>query len=184
MLRLGLGVMLLLLATAAVTVAQTPSSATADLRTADGQSIGTVTFSQASQETLISIAFTNRTALVGSHALHIHAVGRCDPPGFGSAGPSQIALSNLVIGPDGVGVYNLSVPQSNAESFVGRSLIVLGQPDDATAQRDANTSSRIACGVITGQAASADRPDLLTSAAIFVLGGLLIGGGVLLRRGA
>lgn len=176
---------LLVLATAAIAAAQTPSTVTADLRTANGQSIGTATFTQAPQETLISIAFTDRTALVGSHALHIHAVGRCDPPAFSSAGPTQIALSNLVIGPGGVGVYNLSAPQTNAESLIGRALVILEQPDDASAPSDANTSPRIACGVIGGQAQPTDtRPDFLTSAAILVLGGLLIAGGILLRRGS
>lgn len=178
----GSSVTLLLLLTAAVATAQTPSGATADLRSADGQSIATAAFTQASQETLISIAFTNRTALVGSHALHVHAVGRCDPPGFTSAGPAQMALSNLAIGPDGVGVYNLSAPRTSAASLSGRSLVVLQQPDDPGAPPDTNTSARIACGVITAQAQSADRPDVLTSAAIFILGGLLIAGGILLRR--
>jgi Cu-Zn family superoxide dismutase len=181
-LTLGLAVTLLLLLSPTVATAQTPSSATADLRTADGQSIATATFTRAPQETLISIAFTNRTALVGAHALHIHAVGRCDPPAFTSAGAAQIPLPNLVIGPDGVGVYNLAAPQTSLDSLIGRSLVVLQQPDDTSAQANANTSPRIACGVIADQRQSTDRPDVLTSVAIVVLGGLLIAGGILLRR--
>jgi Cu-Zn family superoxide dismutase len=207
----------MLLATFAAAGAQTPqpAHATADLRSASGESIGSATFTQAADELLISIAFRNRTALVGSHAIQIHSVGRCDAPGFDSAGPifdptrkshgllnpdgPMVGdLPNLVIGPAGVGVYNLTAPLATLKpgptSLLGgngTSLVIFDQPDDDKTQPEGNAGQRIACGVITAgdsQAAAASnqpsgRADLLTALSIAVMGGLLVAGGVLLRRG-
>jgi Cu-Zn family superoxide dismutase len=193
-----------------------PARATADLRSATGESIGTATLTQAADEVLISIAFRDRTAMVGTHAVQIHSVGQCDPPRFDSAGPifnptrkahgllnpdGPMAgdLPNLVIGPAGVAVYNLSAPlasllpgQNGLLGGRGTSLVVFDQPDDDKTQPEGNAGQRIACGVIMAgdsQATSAanqpgDGADLLTALSIAVLGGLLVAGGVLLRRGA
>jgi Cu-Zn family superoxide dismutase len=210
----------LLLVAVEVASAQTPTPqpahATADLRAASGESIGSATFTQAPEEVLISIAFRNRTALVGTHAIQVHSVGQCNPPGFDSAGPifnpTRKAhgllnsegpmvgdLPNLVVGPAGVAVYNLSAPlatlQPGPNSLLGgqgTSLVVYDQPDDDKTQPEGNAGRRIACGAIVAgdaQPASAatpssGRPDLLTALSIAVMSGLLIAGGVLLRRGA
>jgi Cu-Zn family superoxide dismutase len=207
----------MLLAAVEVAGAQTPqpAHATADLRSSSGESIGSVTFTQAPEEVLISIAFRNRTALVGTHAVQIHSVGQCDAPSFDSAGPifnpTRKAhgllnpegpmvgdLPNLVVGPAGVAVYNLSAPlatlQPGPNSLLGgrgTALVVFDQPDDDKTQPEGNAGQRIACGVIVGGDAQpapaatqpSGRPDLLTALSIAVMGGLLIAGGVLLRRG-
>jgi hypothetical protein len=165
---------LLVLLTFETVAAQTTSpQASADLRGTQGESLGQVTFTQAPQEVLISINFRNRTALVGTHNTGVYATGRCDPPNFASAGAMVSQLSDLVIGPAGVAVYNLSAPGASLGSLVGKALVA--------SQAD---GSRVACGVIVaaGEAAG-DRPDLLTSLAIGFMGALLIVGGVLLRRG-
>jgi Cu-Zn family superoxide dismutase len=212
---------LLLLATfhfaSAVASAQTPTPlhATADLRGANGESIGSVSLTQAPEEVLISIAFNDRTALVGRHAVQLHAVGLCDPPSFDSAGPifnptgkahgllnpdGPMAgdLPNLVIGPAGVAIYNLSAPRATLQpgpnSLLGgrgTSLVIYDQPDDDKTQPDGNAGQRVACGLIRaggeapGTAAqTSGRPDPITSLGIAAMGGLLIAGGVLLRRGA
>jgi Cu/Zn superoxide dismutase len=164
---------LLVMATPDVASAQ---AATADLRAASGESIGTVSFTQAPQEVLIQFTFRNRTALVGTHAVRVHSIGQCDPPSFASAGPSTRDLSSLVIGPAGVGVYNLSAPgatlDSGRTSLRGKSLVVYAE----------NGTDRIACAAIAAQ--TTDSSDRVTSLAIGLLGGLLIAGGVLLRRSA
>jgi Cu-Zn family superoxide dismutase len=172
------------LAALEVANAQTPPRATTDLRLATGESIATATFSQAPQEVLISITFRNRTALVGTHAIRIHSVGQCDPPSFASAGPSVRDLPNLVIGPAGVAVYNLSAPEATLDSLLGRSVVVYAQAGNDPSHPDGGAGARIACGSIGSPAAqAADKLDLLTALVITVLGGLLISGGVLLRRG-
>jgi Cu/Zn superoxide dismutase len=145
-------------------------SVAAEMRTATGESIASVTFTQAAQDVLISIAFRNRTALVGTHPVQIRAVGRCDAPG-----PPLVDLPNLVIGPAGVGVYNLTAPATTLDAVSGRSLVILDQPDSSTV---------VACGVIGGGQATGERPALLTSLAIGLTGMVLFAGGVLLRRGA
>lgn len=152
-------------------------STSADVRTVSGEAIASVTLSQAAQDVLISIAFRNRTALVGTHALEIHADGRCDAPAFDSSGPMLIGLPNLVIGPAGVGVYNVSAPGTTLAALLGRSLLIFEGPTS-------NPGARIACGVIGTPPSSSDRPDPMTSLGIAVMGGLLIVAGVLLRRGA
>jgi Cu-Zn family superoxide dismutase len=195
--------------------AQTPArqpGATADIRSATGQSIATATLTPAAEEVLISIAFRDRNAMIGTHAIHIHSVGQCDLPNFDSAGPifnpraRQHGLRNpngpmagdlpsLVIGPDGVAVYNLAAPQVTLQpgpnSLLGgrgTSLVFFAQPDDDQTQPEGNAGQRIACGVIVAGAASdtlsAGKPDSLTAGLIAAIGVSLIVGGVLLRRGA
>ena len=162
-----------LLAWAQTANAQALPGATAELRSNTGESIATVSFAQAQQEVLISIAFANRTALVGSHAIQIESASEC-----GSAGAVLVALPNLVIGPAGVAVYNLAAPGANLNAMIGKSLVVFDQADAAVGRP-------FACGVILASGATPlDRPDPLTSVVIALVGGLLIVGGVLLRRSA
>ncbi len=203
--------------------ANPPPGATTDIHVPSGEWIATATFVQAQDQVLVSIAFRNRTALVGTHAIHIHEVGQCYPPGYETAGavlnpyrkqhglqnsngPMAGDLPNLVIGPAGVAVYNLSAPQvtlsEGPASLVrpqGTSLVIFAQADDDRSQPEGNAGARIACGAIvpTGtpgsvpvaaaappQASSAGI-DPLTALAIAVLGGLLVTAGVVLRqRGA
>jgi len=208
----------MLLTAVEIASAQTgqPTRATADLRSATGESTGTATLTQAADEVLISIAFRDRSALVGTHAVQIHSVGQCDTPSFDNAGPifnpTRKAhgllnpdgpmvgdLPNLVIGPAGVAVYNLSAPLATLlpgpNALLGgrgTSLLIFDQKDDDKTQPEGNAGRRIACGVIMAgdsQATSnanppSDGADLVTALSIAVMGGLLIAGGVLLRRGA
>ena len=149
--------------------AQAPG-ATADVRTPDGQTLATAKFTQAPDAVLVSITFPNRTALVGTHAVQLHAAAQCTP------GSALIAeLSDLVIGPAGVSVYNLSTPSTvTLPMLVGGSLAIYAQGGDDPGQA-------LACGAIQGQRAISDSR---TAAVIGILGGLLVAGGVVLRRGA
>lgn len=201
-----------------------PPSASADLRSASGDEVATATFAQASDEVRIAITFRDRTSLVGTHAIHIHSVAQCTPPAFDSAGPilnptskqhgllnpdgpMDGDLPNLVIGPAGVEVYNLSAalvsiePGPGADSLLGgrgTSLVIFSQADDNTTQPDGNAGQRLACGPIAAGPPGALAPpgptsastvspassDPVPTALILVLGGLLIAGGVVLRRTA
>jgi Cu-Zn family superoxide dismutase len=202
-----------------------PQSASANLRSASGDEVATATFAQAQDEVRIAITFRDRTSLVGTHAIHIHSVAQCTPPAFDSAGPilnptskqhgllnpngpMDGDLPNLVIGPAGVEVYNLSAglvsvgPGPGANSLLGgrgTSLVIFSQPDDNSTQPDGNAGQRLACGPIVAGPPSTLPPAASTSAAtsspvassdplptalIVVLGGLLIAGGVVLRRTA
>ena len=58
--------------------------ATADVKTADGKDVGTVTLTQTRSGVRLSGSLKGLPA--GEHALHMHSVGKCEPP-FTSAGP-------------------------------------------------------------------------------------------------
>src|SRR4029077_11189176 len=62
-----------------------PQHAHADILNAQGQKIGTAMLTQASGG--VQIELTVSQLPPGTHAFHIHGVGKCDPPDFKSAGP-------------------------------------------------------------------------------------------------
>jgi hypothetical protein len=59
--------------------------AAAPLRNAEGQVLGMAIFTQEAQGVRISV--TVKGLSPGEHGIHIHSVGKCEPPDFLSAGP-------------------------------------------------------------------------------------------------
>lgn len=101
----------------------------------------------------------------GVHGLHLHAVGRCDPPDFATAGahwnPTQRQhgrdnplgphlgdLPNLVVGADGRGTLTLPVPPGLVDDD-GAALVVHASPDDYRTDPSGNSGERIACAAFT-----------------------------------
>jgi Cu-Zn family superoxide dismutase len=150
--------------------------ASAQLHDPAGKLIAAATFRELPDEVLINLSFPDRTALTGTHALQIHATGRCDPPDFSSAGPIYNPLSkqhgllnpdgpmagdlpSLVIGPAGLATYNTAATlvrlTAGAAPLIrpgGTALVVLAQPDDDQSQPEGNAGARSACGVIVAGA--------------------------------
>src|SRR3989442_7827064 len=60
-------------------------TARAELNNAKGEKIGSATLREDKEG--VSIELNVSQLPPGAHALHIHAVGKCDPPGFHTAGP-------------------------------------------------------------------------------------------------
>src|SRR3979490_1421081 len=60
-------------------------SANAVLNDANGQDVGTVSLSQIPAGVLLKLSLKGMPP--GEHAFHIHAVGKCEPPSFETAGP-------------------------------------------------------------------------------------------------
>lgn len=151
--------------------AATDTAATADVRNGSGQSIGTAHLTQVGN--VVRIVLEARGVPPGLHAVHIHAVGKCDPPDFTSAGPhfnptnkqhgalnpegSHAGdLPNLNAGPDGSGRLETATEQITLGSGPtslwdadGSALVVHAAPDDFKTDPTGNAGGRLACGVIT-----------------------------------
>jgi Cu-Zn family superoxide dismutase len=146
-------------------------SAEAILKDKDGKQVGSATFIQTPEG--VRIALTGYRLPPGSHGVHIHAVGRCEPPEFTTAGahfnpgnkqhgqanpagPHAGDLPNLVVGASGEGGLDITTKAitltPGPNSVVGdkpTSLVVHANADDGKTDPTGNSGGRIACGVIT-----------------------------------
>jgi superoxide dismutase, Cu-Zn family len=203
-------VFVLLMGLTGTALAQEPTTATAELKDAQGNGVGNATLTQESGGVKVTATLTGLAGNAGEHGIHIHAVGQCTPD-FSAAGGhfnptnAQHGLNNPA-GPhagdgpnlqlaDGSATYEVvndrvtlgSGPNSLLDAD-GSALVVHAGPDDQVTDPSGNSGDRIACGVIVAgpAAAPAELPqsggvDYLPF--IFVLlGCLLFSGGALLRR--
>ena len=142
-----------------------------------GQSIGTVRAWQTTGG--LTFRIDARGLPHGIHGLHVHSVGRCDPPDFASAGPHWNPLGkqhgmnnpagahagdlyNVEVAANGVLGATVTVP--NASLFAapgtpgavldadGASLVLHAKADDYVTDPSGNSGARIACAVILRQA--------------------------------
>lgn len=131
-----------------------------------GQSIGSVTAAQTSGGVSLAIAAAGLPH--GLHGVHVHEVGRCDPPGFDSAGAHwnpaarKHGLQNPQ-GPHAGDLPNITASSSgNARDIVvlaavsmaqladadGSALVIHAQADDYMTDPSGNSGGRIACAVL------------------------------------
>jgi superoxide dismutase, Cu-Zn family len=175
LIRRGLIAATLLLSVFLVTtgaLAQVPAvGANAEVRDAANRLVATAEFREGRGEVLITILFPSPPVLSGTHGVHIHEVGRCDPPDFLSAGnifnpfnkqhgrqnPQGAEVGDLpnVNFAAGLTSYNTTAPGATLgqgqASLLGpnrTALIITSGEDDQQSQPDGNSGSRIACGVI------------------------------------
>ena len=145
--------------------------AKADLVNAQGEKMGTATLTQA--ESGVNVALEVSKLSPGLHGLHIHAVGKCDPPDFKTAGshfnphgkkhglknPEGAHagdLQNLKVEADGsakavVVVTQVTLGEGTNSLFhpEGTAIVIHASPDDEVTDPAGNAGARIACGVIT-----------------------------------
>ena len=112
-----LGLTLLML-TAAAAAGGAQVGGKAELRDSQGKVVGTAKLKQVNEGVQVSLQVTGISA--GTHAFHIHSVGKCEPPTFESAGdhfnpggkkhglknpegPHAGDLPNISVGSDGKG---------------------------------------------------------------------------------
>lgn len=144
---------------------------TVQLINSQGEAIGQATITQSAEGVLISAHAGGISP--GWHAFHIHETGKCEPPGFTSAGghfnPTGAGhgfldgdghhagdLPNVYVGEDGrldVDVFTKQVslapggPASLADAD-GSSLVIHAGRDDYRTDPAGDAGGRIACAVI------------------------------------
>jgi superoxide dismutase, Cu-Zn family len=151
--------------------ANAQSQARAELKNSQGKSVGTANLRETKEGVLITANVKGLPP--GLHAVHVHAVGKCEGPDFKSAGdhfnptkkkhglkspegPHAGDLPDMYVNKDGVGRYEVlidSVHLNSGETSVldadGSAVVVHASPDDNTTDPAGNSGDRIACGVIT-----------------------------------
>ena len=139
------------------------------LRDATGRTVATATVSEAGG---VRVRLEATGLAPGTYAVHIHAVGRCDPPGFETAGPHWNPtgrqhgrlnplgphlgdLPNLSVGTNGGGAAEFTIVDASLNRGAhllldadGAALVVHAGPDDYRTDPSGNSGARMACGVI------------------------------------
>jgi len=104
----------------------------------------------------------------GRYGAHVHAVGRCEGPDFGSAGPHWNPagrqhgrlnpeghhmgdLPNIEIGPNGRGAVTFTLAGASLAAMAdadGASIVIHAAVDDERTDPSGNSGARTACGVL------------------------------------
>lgn len=145
-------------------------AARATLKTPEGKVVGRATLTATPNGTLLRVELDNVPP--GERAVHIHAVGRCTPPTFESAGghfaPGGAKHGfEAAKGPHAGDLPNIHVPASGQLSFErflegvplsggdqaildadGAALVIHAKADDYRTDPAGAAGARIACGVI------------------------------------
>ena len=158
----------LFLSAATLAACTTPTGHAASGRAATlvngaGQAAGSVSIEEEPGHATLTLTATGLSP--GEHGVHLHATGRCDGPGFQSAGghwnPANRKhgilnpegahmgdLPNLVARPDGRATATLHVGSGPLADADGTSLVIHAKPDDNKTDPSGNSGDRIACAVI------------------------------------
>lgn len=139
--------------------------ATATMRTASGAEAGRAT----AREVAGGVRFTldARAVPPGMHGAHVHTTGRCDAPGFESAGPHWNPtamkhgpnnpqgphlgdLPNITVGADGRGTVAMTMQGATMAGLLdadGSAMMIHAAADDLVTDPSGNSGARIVCGV-------------------------------------
>ena len=151
------------------------TEARADLQDGAGKKIGSAVLSERGDGVLITVNVKGLPQ--GLHAVHVHAVGKCEGPAFTSAGghfnplskkhglknpdgPHAGDLPDMFVNKDGMGRYEalmesmtLGAGGTSVFDADGSAIVVHATADDNVTDPAGNSGDRIACGVITKAAA-------------------------------
>jgi len=149
----------------------TPALTTSLIGTA-GTPVGTATLSETRDG--VSVRFQLKGLAPGTHGAHVHAVGKCEPPGFTTAAGhlNTTAKQHGHKNPAGWHLGDVGNVAARADGTVDATLVVRGatlapgpmsllgpngstalvihaNPDDEMTDPAGNAGPRIACGVLT-----------------------------------
>lgn len=140
----------------------------AELRSQSGESVGSAVLREENGRVRIVVQATGLTP--GRHAVHIHAVARCEPPGFQSAGDhfNPLGKQHGLVNPAGPHAGDLPELQADATGRAeyvggtdrvtlapgpasifdgdGSAIVVHAQGDDQRTDPSGNSGERVLCG--------------------------------------
>lgn len=152
-------------------MAASPQTASATLTDVNDKSVAKLVLTQQTDGVLAKLSVTGLTA--GTYGFHIHAIGKCEKPGYTSAGPHWNPTShqhgkdnpqgphmgdllNVTVAASGMGALEQKIagaqltggdhPLLDAD---GASAMLHAGPDDYKSDPAGNSGARIACGVIS-----------------------------------
>ena len=151
------------------TPAKSSATGTAEIKNAQGQIIGNANLAGAPKGMIVKLRLEKAPA--GTHALHVHEIGKCEAPTFESAGGHLNPMKNThgmlsANGPHAGDLPNVTVPANGSlelELFVpgahlggedsvldadGAAIVLHAKPDDHRTDPAGNAGDRIACGVM------------------------------------
>src|SRR5262245_11659971 len=142
----------------------------ADIKNAEGETIGTASLRATKDGVLLTINVNGLPE--GLHAVHVHAVGKCEGPAFTSAGPHFNPLNkkhglenaagphvgdlpDMYVEKNGIGRYEVLLDRitlGSGETSIfdadGSAIVIHVTADDNVTDPTGNSGDRIACGVI------------------------------------
>jgi Cu-Zn family superoxide dismutase len=140
----------------------------AELKDARGQSVGSALFREEGERVRVVVQVTGLTP--GRHGIHVHAVGRCEPPAFQSAGDHLNPLGRKHGLEDSEGAHggdlpNLEAAASGRTEYVavtdrltlapgptsvfdadGSAVVIHALADDQRTDPSGNSGERLLCG--------------------------------------
>lgn len=146
-----------------------PATVSADIRDLAGTPKAVARAMQVGDAIRLQVTASNMPT--GTYGAHVHTTGRCDAPTFDSAGahwnptnhrhgknnPAGMHkgdLPNLVVGADGRGSMEVTLPNASLTGALNRlmdadgaALVVHASADDYRTDPSGNSGGRIACGV-------------------------------------
>ena len=152
--------------TACSTVSEPQGGTPVSLINASGQQIGTVRAWQTTGG--VSFHVTASGLPHGVHGIHVHPIGRCDPPDFASAGthwnptnkqhglnnpngPHAGDMPNVEVAANGVLDQTVVLPHATMAQLLdadGSSIMIHANADDYVSQPSGNSGPKIACAII------------------------------------
>jgi superoxide dismutase, Cu-Zn family len=150
-----------------------PAAAFAQIRAPEGPVVARAAIRQAGHSLVVRLDAAGLAP--GTYGVHIHSIGRCEPPAFASAGPHWNPTSrqhgkdnpmgkhmgdlpNLVVGADGRGSYEFPIADATLDGpgtdalfdADGAAVVIHALADDYRTDPSGNSGARIACGVVSG----------------------------------